>query len=127
QGLYNDARQQYVQVADQYMKTNELDAAARIFQKMLELDPENANMQSKLADLYVRLGKKEEAKNIFYNAAQSLYARGSFEAADEACRRVLSLDSGNAHALMLRGAIAADSGDGATAVRHLEQIHNLDS
>jgi len=127
QGLYNDARQQYVQVADAYMKANELDAAARIFQKMLELDPENSTMQSKLADLYVRLGKKDEARNIFFNASQSLYARGAYEAADEACGRVLSLDPGNADALMLRGAIAADSGDGATAVRHLEQIHNLDS
>lgn len=127
QGLYNDARQQYVQVADQYMKANELDAAARIFQKMLELDPENSTMQSKLADLYVRLGKKDEAKSIFFNAAQSLYARGAFDAADEACNRVLHLDPSNADALMLRGAIAADSGDGANAVKYLEQIPNLDS
>jgi len=127
QGLYNDARQQYVQVADQYMKANELDAAAKIFQKMLELDPENSTMQSKLADLYVRLGKKDEAKSIFFNAAQSLYARGACDAADEACGRVLNLDHGNADALMLRGAIAADSGDGASAVKHLEQIPNLDS
>jgi tetratricopeptide (TPR) repeat protein len=127
QGLYNDARQQYVLVADQYMKTNELEAAARIFQKMLELDPENSTMQSKLADLYVKLGKKDEARNIFFNAAQSLYARGAFDAADEACGRVLTLDPGNADSLMLRGQIAADSGDGASAVRHLEQIPNLDS
>ena len=127
QGLYNDARQQYVLVADQYMKSNELEAAARIFQKMLELDPENSTMQSKLADLYVKLGKKDEARNIFFNAAQSLYARGAFDAADEACGRVLTLDPGNADSLMLRGQIAADSGDGASAVRHLEQIPNLDS
>jgi tetratricopeptide (TPR) repeat protein len=127
QGLYNDARQQYVQVADYYMKSNELDAAAKIFQKMLELDPENSTMQSRLADLYVRLGKKDEAKSIFFNAAQSLYARGAFDAADEACGRVLNLDAGNADALMLRGAIAADSGDGANAVKYLEQITNLDS
>ncbi|HSE47645.1 MAG TPA: tetratricopeptide repeat protein [Terriglobales bacterium] len=127
QGLYNDARQQYVLVADAYMKSNELDAAAKIFQKMLELDPENSTMQSRLADLYVKLGKKDEAKSIFFNAAQSLYAKGAFDAADEACNRVLHLDPANADALMLRGAIAADSGDGASAVKYLEQIPNVDS
>ena len=127
QGLYNDARAQYVLVADSHMKASEYDAAAKIFQKMLELDPENSTMQSKLADLYVKLGKKDEARNIFFNAAQSLYAKGAFDAADEACGRVLALDAGNADALMLRGAVAADSGDGASAVRYLEQIANLDS
>ncbi|HUK87693.1 MAG TPA: tetratricopeptide repeat protein, partial [Terriglobales bacterium] len=50
QGLYNDARQQYVVAADSCMKAGDLEGACRIFQKMLELDPENTAMQSKLAD-----------------------------------------------------------------------------
>jgi tetratricopeptide (TPR) repeat protein len=127
QGLYNDARQHYVQVADAYIKSGDTEAAARIFQKILELDPENTAMQSKLADLYIKLGKKEDAKNIFWNAAQSLYARGSLDAANEALGRVLSLDPANGDALMLRGLIAADSGDGAAAVAYLEKIPNIDS
>src|SRR5262249_15123319 len=49
QGLYNDARQQYVAVADGCMKAGDTEQAARIFQKILELDPENTAMQSKLA------------------------------------------------------------------------------
>jgi tetratricopeptide (TPR) repeat protein len=127
QGLYNDARQQYVQVADSYMRGGDAEAAARIFQKILELDPENTAMQSKLADLYVKLGKKEDARNIFWNAAQSLYAKGSMDGANEALGRVLNLDPANSDALMLRGLIAADSGDGASAVACLEKIPNLDS
>jgi len=127
QGLYNDARSQYVQVADRYMRANQTEQAAQIFQKILELDPENAAMRAKLADLYIRLGKKEDARNIFFTAAQSLYARGAMDAADEALARVLGLEPGNPDALMLRGQIAVDSGDGAGAIRFLEQIPNLDS
>jgi pilus assembly protein FimV len=127
QGLYNDARQQYVQVADQCLRSNQLDAAARIFQKMLELDPENAAMQGRLADLYVKLGKKDEARAIFFTAAQSLYVRGALDGADEALARVLALDAGNADALALRGQVAADRGDPATAIRCLEKVANLDS
>ncbi|HSA93393.1 MAG TPA: tetratricopeptide repeat protein [Terriglobales bacterium] len=127
QGLYNDARAQYVQVADRFMQSGESEQAAKIFQKILELDPENAAMRARLADLYIKLGKKNEARDIYITASQSLYARGALDAADEALGKVLKLDPGNADALMLRGQIAVDSGDGNAAVTHLEQIPNLDS
>ena len=127
QGLYNDARSQYMIVAESYMKTADLASAARIFQKMLELDPENAAMQSKLADLYVRTGKKEDARNIFFSAAQSLFMRGALDGADEALGKVLNLDPDNVAALQLRGQIASDSGNAAAAVQYLEQIPDLDS
>ena len=127
QGLYNDARQQYVALADHWMKANDLEGAARVFQKMLELDPENAAMQSKLADLYIRMGKKEDAKEIYFRAAESLYQRAAMDAADEALGRILSIDPANPRALLKRGLIAVDSGDGAAAIRHLECIAHIDS
>src|SRR5512146_3063366 len=102
QGLYNDARQQLMIVADGYVRTNNYDEAARIFQKMLELDPENASLQAKLADLYIKIGKKDEAKNIFLRAAESLYQRGVKVGAAEALVRVLNIDPGNVRALQLK-------------------------
>ena len=127
QGLYNDARSQYVTVADSFMKGNNLEEAARIFQKILELDSENTAMQGKLADLYIKLGRKDDARNIFLKAAQSLHARGALDAADEAMKRVISLDPNNIEALLLRGKIAADSGDSASALLYLEKIPDLDT
>jgi tetratricopeptide (TPR) repeat protein len=127
QGLYNDARQQYVALADHWMRANDLDGAARVFQKMLELDPENAAMQTKLADLYIRMGKREDAKEIYFRAAESLFQRGAMDAADEALGRILSIDPSNTRALLKRGLIAADSGDGAAAIQNLQRIPNLDT
>ncbi|HEX3095102.1 MAG TPA: tetratricopeptide repeat protein [Candidatus Angelobacter sp.] len=127
QGLFNDARVHYMQVADHLLKSGDNQQAARVFQKILELDPENAHTQAKLADLYTKLGKKDEARNIFYSAAETLYARGSYAAAEEAVEKVLTLDPANANALMLRGLIAVDSGDSHAAVNYLEQISDLDS
>jgi tetratricopeptide (TPR) repeat protein len=127
QGLYNDARVHYMQVADHLLKSGDNQQAARVFQKILELDPENAHTQAKLADLYTKLGKKDEARNIFYSAAETLYARGSYAAAEEAAGKVLTLDPANTSALMLRGLIAVDSGDSAAAVNYLEQVSDLDS
>jgi tetratricopeptide (TPR) repeat protein len=127
QGLFSDARAQYMQVADHLLKSGENNQGAKVLQKILELDPENTATQSKLADLYLKLGKKAEACKIYYSAAESLYARSSFDAADEALDRVLSIDSQNGSALLLRGMIAADSGDTASAIQHLEKVPDLDS
>jgi tetratricopeptide (TPR) repeat protein len=127
QGLFNDARVHYMQVADSLLKSGDNHQAARIFQKILELDPENASAQSKLADLYQKLGKKDDARNIYFSAAESLYARGSFAAAEEALDKVLALDPSNSAALMLRGLIAVEAGDSHSAITYLEQLSDLDS
>src|SRR5437868_1147707 len=127
QGLYNDAKAQYVLLAEQSLKSSDLDSASRSFQKILELDPENTAMQSKLADTYMKLGKKAEARGIFFTAAQSLYQKGALDAADESLKRVLQLDPGNMDAMLLQGKIAADSGDGASAIAILEKVPDIDS
>src|ERR1051325_2321901 len=127
QGLYNDARVHYMQVADHLLKSGDNAQAARMFQKILELDPENAHTQAKLADLYTKLGKKDDARNIYFSAAESLYARGSYTAAEEALGKVLALDPTNSGALMLRGLIAVEAGDSQAAVDYLKQVPDLDS
>src|ERR1035437_8992087 len=92
QGLFNDARSQYKQVAEEFLRTGELEQATRIFQKILEMDPENVAMRTKLAEVYVRLGKKTEAWQIFSAAVESLRARGATGPAEEVVQRMLALD-----------------------------------
>jgi tetratricopeptide (TPR) repeat protein len=96
QGLFNDARAQYLQVAEEFLKNGELDNSVRIFQKILEMDPENSNMRVRLAEVYIQLGKKSEAWQIFSAAAESLRSKGSLSGADEVLQRMLTLDPGNA-------------------------------
>src|SRR5438309_11656709 len=49
QGLFNDARAQYLQVAEEFLRAGELEQSVRIFQKILEMDPENVAMRVRLA------------------------------------------------------------------------------
>ena len=127
QGLFNDARAQYLQVAEEFLRAGELNQAVRIFQKTLEMDPENVAMRTRLAEVYVRLGKKKEAWEIFSTAAESLRARGSMGAASEIIQRMLTLDPNNSSALRLRGRLSYDSGNIANAVRDLESVADLDN
>src|SRR5215472_6227687 len=127
QGLFNDARAQYLQVAEEFLKSGELENAVRIFQKILEMDPDNSNMRVRLAEVYVRLGKKSDAWQIFTAAAESLRSKGSLSAADEILQRMLTLDPGNAYALLMQGKNLLESGDGAGAVAALRKIPDIDS
>jgi tetratricopeptide (TPR) repeat protein len=127
QGLFNDARAQYLQVAEEFLKANELENAVRIFQKILEMDPENSNMRVRLAEVYLRLNKKTEAWKIFSAAAESLRSKGSLNEADAILQRMLKLDPGNSYALLLQGKTMIESGDAAGAVAALQKITNLDS
>ena len=127
QGLFNDARAQYLQVAEDFLKSGQLDQAVRIFEKTLEMDPDNVSMRSKLAEVYVRMGKKPEAWKILTEAAESLRSKGQLAAADEILQRMLKLDPGNSYALVLRGRAALDAGDTGAAIATLTKVADLDS
>jgi len=127
QGLFNDARAQYLQVAEDFMKNGELEQAVRLFQKVLEMDPENVPMRVKLGEVYIRLGKKKEAWEILSAAAESLRARGSLAAAEDILQRMLTLDPGNSYVLLLKGRAALESDDPKKAVEYLEKVADIDS
>jgi tetratricopeptide (TPR) repeat protein len=127
QGLFNDARAQYLQVAEEFLREGQLEQAVRIFQKTLEMDPENVAMRTRLAEVYVRLGKKTEAWQIFAAAAETLRAKGQLAPAEEILQRMITLDPGNGYALLLRGRNAFDAGDMAAAVQCLEKVADLDT
>ena len=127
QGLFNDARAQYLQVAEDFMKAGDTGQAVRLFQKVLEMDPENVPMRVKLAEVYVKLGKKKEAWEIFSSAAESLRSRGSLSAAEDILQRMLSLDPGNGYVLLMRGRAALESDDPKGAIQFLEKASDLDS
>ena len=127
QGLFNDARAQYLQVAEEFLKANELENAVRIFQKILEMDPENSTMRVRLAEVYVRLNKKTEAWQIFSAAAESLRSKGSLSEAEEILQRMLKLDPNNTSALLMQGKNMIESGDAAGAVTALQKVPDIDS
>jgi tetratricopeptide (TPR) repeat protein len=127
QGLFNDARAQYLQVAEEFLKSGALEDAVRIFQKILEMDPENTTMRVRLAEVYIRLGKKNDAWQIFSAAAETLRAKGSLSGAEEVLQRMLTLDPGNGYALLMQGRNLLEAGDAEAAIASLQKVPDLDS
>src|SRR5215475_2147323 len=127
QGLFNDARAQYLIVAEDFLKSGQLEQAIKIFEKTLEMDPDNVPMRTKLAEVYVRLNKKDEAWKILGAAAESLRSKGQLAAADEILQRMLKLEPGNSYALILRGKAAVEAGDFKAAIECLSKVPDLDT
>ncbi|HET8668512.1 MAG TPA: tetratricopeptide repeat protein, partial [Terriglobales bacterium] len=127
QGLFNDARSHYMQVADFNLRNGDMQATARIFQKMLELDPENVSLQGRLAELYAKLGKTAEARDLYFRNAEAFRTRGSLDLADDALANVLKLDPKFSQAIQLRAAVKLQSGDPEAATELLEKMPDLDS
>lgn len=126
QGLFSDARAQYVTAAEHQLSRGDSEGAASVYRKALELDPENAHMQQRLAELYLSSGRQEQAAEIYIMAAQSLHCRGRHPAALDMLEKLLKVTPKHAAALMLCGKVAAESGNHARAVRALENIPDLD-
>jgi pilus assembly protein FimV len=125
QGLFNDARAQYLQVAEEFLRGGELEQAVRIFQKTLEMDPDNLPMRTRLADVYVRLGKKEEAKQVYSAAIETLRSRNQLDAAEDLLQRLIKLDPNSGDALIMRARNAVDAGDFAAAAQHFEKLTDI--
>jgi tetratricopeptide (TPR) repeat protein len=126
QGLQNDARAQYLMVAEQYLHSGHLEQAAHAFQKILDIDPENTSLQVRLADVYVRLQRRDEARKLLLRTAEGLQARGSKAEAEEVLARVLQLDPADKQALLMRGAMALQAGDVEAAIQTLEHVPDLE-
>ena len=91
------------------------------------MDPENVNMRVRLAEVYIRLGKKNEAWQIFSAAAEAMRSKGSLSGAEEVLQRMLTLDPGNTYALLMQGKNLIESGDAEAAIGSLQKIADLDS
>ena len=127
QGLFNDARAQYLLVAENFVKSGQMDQAVKILQKTLEMDPENISMRTRLADVYVKMGKKPEAWQLLTAATESLRSKGQVQAADEILQRMLQVDPGSSYALVLHGRAAVEAGNFAAAIECLTKVADLDN
>jgi tetratricopeptide (TPR) repeat protein len=125
QGLHNDARAQYMQVADSSVRSGNLDRAAQLYEKILEFDPENLSLQTKLADLYIRLSHNTKASDLLLRLADSSLRRGVMEGVDQALSRLASILPNDPKVVELKGRAALQRGNPAQAAELLESLPAL--
>lgn len=83
QGLTIEAKQIYLELAEEYKRQNNQKKALGIYKKILELDRGNIKMRILLADNYLREGMKEEAVSEYLTASDFLIKKKEFLQAEE--------------------------------------------
>jgi tetratricopeptide (TPR) repeat protein len=116
QNLVTEARTQYQVLADYYTKHDNMASAIAIYNKMVDLEPENPSYHVKLAEIYQNGKLYEKAVNEYRMIAELMIQHGRTQEAAQVYERALTIDSKNLR--FIRGAVEAlrDAGaEGAAA------------
>ena len=127
QGMNTEARAQYLTAAEQFQTAGDIGAATKTLQSILDLDPDNVQVQSRLAEIYISQQNPTEARDLYFRSAQILRGRGQLEVCDQVLGKALELDAGYSQALMLQGQVRFENGNPQGTVQCLACMPDLDS
>lgn len=128
QGLAGEARVQLQSVADQYLKGNDLARALTMYERMIQLDPGNAQVVTKVADLLVKTGRTADALGHLNTLGEHLVGFGQLEEAQQVYQKMVQLQpTPQGWLQMARVQIRTGSREGAKAsLRQAEALATAD-
>src|SRR2546423_2133494 len=124
QDLVVEARTHYLSVIDVHTRTGATAQVLDVFRKIADLDPQNIEIRTRLAESYLKEGMKSEAAAAFSEAGQNLVARHAFDQALVCFNKALEIKPSE-HAT-LQGLLAAHCAQG-TADEAAEIIERASS
>jgi len=127
QGVMSEARPIYVQLAEVHLKSHRHAQAVALLRKLLEAEPDNLRVRTRLADLYAAIGQEHEAAEAYLGAARLLLENGEHAEAEKLAERALKVESGHPGALTLKARAMAAGGKHAEAISLLKTLQDLDS
>lgn len=89
QGLVIEAKQIYLDLAEEYKRKQNHKKALDMYKKILEFDRNNIKMRLLLADNYLREGLEENAVAEYLTAADILINKKDFSKAEELLKKIL--------------------------------------
>jgi tetratricopeptide (TPR) repeat protein len=122
QGLNSDARAHYLQVADYLIKKGELDNAITVYQRVVQIDPENPAVDGRIAEALQKLGKKENAITSYLSAGLKSRRKGSLDEAAGYLKRALDLDENDVQTQLAYAEVLSDLGKSTEALATLNRI-----
>lgn len=126
QGMMNEARGQYMELAEAYSKAGDPAKAMEVIHKVLDLDPHNTKIQRRLAELYEQHGQAKEAADIYRRLAETLLNEGNAEGGQQWAQKAVALAPESADALLLQARLQQQTGKAAESLATLEKISNLE-
>ena len=102
QGVLSEARPIYLQLAELHQRAGRQTQAAALLRKLLEAEPDNLRVQTRLAELSLAMDQPGEAVAAFRAAADQLHRRGDHGEAVKYADRALKIVPDDAATVVLR-------------------------
>ena len=125
QGVMSEARPIYIQMAEAHLKAKQPEKAADTLRRLLDIEPDNTRVQTRLADLYMAIGQKGEAARAYFMAAFRGFERGEMDSALTLVEKGLEIDQGNQRGILVKARILAAKGRPGDAAKMLEALPDV--
>jgi len=110
QDLVVEARAHYLMVAEAHNRGGSTREGLDVLRKIADLDPQNTDIRTRLAEGYLKEKMTAEAATCFVEAGQQLHTRGAFDDALRSFGKALEIAPSDR--VCLRGILAAHSARG---------------
>jgi tetratricopeptide (TPR) repeat protein len=127
QGVLSEARPIYLQLAEAQLKAGRQPQAATLLRKLLEAEPDNLRVQTRLAEMYLSMGQEKEAIETLHGAMQRVLEQGDYTEAIRLADRILKMDPAHQATFLLKVRALSSSGKSAEAANLLESLPNQDA
>ena len=127
QGVLSEARPLYLQLAEVHLKAGRQSQAAGLLRKLLEAEPENLRVHTRLGELQLAMGQQKEAVETFYITVQRVLDQGDHAEAIRLADRLLKIDAKHVPALTLKARALIAAGKRAEASTLLESLPEQDT
>ncbi len=102
QGVLSEARPIYLQLAELHQRAGRQPQAAALLHKLLEAEPDNLRVLTRVAELALAMNQPGEAAAAFRSAAEQVHNRGNHAEAIKYADRAIKIDAKDAHALIIK-------------------------
>ena len=93
-----------------------------VLQRVIEVDPENASVEGRLADVYQKLGNSGAAFTAYLSSGRKARNRGAMEEAETYLKRALDLEENNVQAVIQYAELLGELGRNDDALETLNRI-----
>ncbi|PYU24602.1 MAG: hypothetical protein DMG32_13490 [Acidobacteria bacterium] len=126
QGVLSEARPIYLQLSELHLRAGRQPQAAALLRKLLEAEPDNLRVLTRVAELAVAMNQPGDAAAAFRSAAEQLHSQGNHAEAIKYADRVIKIDAKDMHVLIIKARALAAMGQNSTAVSLLASMAELE-
>jgi len=122
QGFIADAKQEYLRLAEKFLREKRVEEAISLYEKVVKLDREDLNVRMQLAALYKLDGRTEKAVEGLLEAVNYKLSQGQLEEAEKFLREIKKLSPEDSQANLKLAQVLRLKGQSDKAIELAESV-----